>query len=50
MKIVFLFLALFSCALAQRTDLERCTYTDKSGKVFDLSPLISKRYVAIPIT
>lgn len=39
-----LFLAALSVvAVAQTTDLEKCTYTSKEGKVYDLSPLISTR-------
>jgi len=38
------FLACISASLAYKVDLNACTYTTDAGKVFDLSPLISKRY------
>lgn len=38
-----LFLAAFSAATVAQTDLQKCTYTSKEGKVYDLSPLITSR-------
>ncbi len=44
MKGALVFLVFVSTAFAQTSDLNRCTYTDKQGKVYDLSALISTRY------
>lgn len=44
-KILLLVAAAATCCLGSKYDIKACTYTDDNGKVYDLSPLIPKKYV-----
>ena len=45
-EIFLVFLACLSASVADKSDLNACTYTSDDGKVYDLSPLISTKCVS----
>lgn len=45
-EIFVVFLACLSASVADKSDLNACTYTADNGKVYNLSPLISSKCVS----